>query len=85
MSSYLTNNYNNYSLSKVFHIFKDDNALINRLISLYFFLIKTFLFSDFLNRKRFNILKKRLTCFKIIRFFDFNKIGVERSELNVLK
>ena len=50
-----------------------------------FFLIKIFLFNDLFNRERLNILKKRLTCFKIIRFFDFNEIEIKRSKFNVLK
>ena len=85
MSSYLINNHNNYFLSKIFHVLKDDNALVNYLILLCFFLIKIFFFSDFFNRERFNILKKKLTCFKIIRFFDFNKVEVKQNEFDVLK
>ena len=85
MLNYLTSNHNNYFLLKVFHVFKGDNALINRFISLYFLLIKIFLFNDLFNRERFDIFKKRLTCFKTTRFFDFNKIKINRNKFNVLK
>ena len=85
MSNYLINNHNNYFLLKIFYILEGDNALINYLILLYFFLTKTFLFSDLFNRKRLNILKKRLTYFKTIRFFDFNEIEIKRNEFDVSK
>ena len=77
MLNCLINNYNNYLLSKIFHVFKGDNAFINYLILSYFFLIKIFLFNDFLNRERFDILKRKLTYFKITRFFDFNEIEIK--------
>ena len=77
MPNYLINNHNNCFLSKVFHVLEDDNALVNYFILSYFLLTKIFLFNDLFNHKRFNILKKRLTYFKIIRFFDFNKIEIE--------
>ena len=83
--NYLVNNHNNYPSSKAFHVFEGDNALVNRFILLCFFLIKNFLLNDFFNRKRFNILKRRLTCFKVTRFFDFNEIEIERNEFDVLK
>ena len=85
MLSCLISNYNNYFSLKIFHVFEGDNALVNYFILLYFFLIKIFLFSDLLNRERFNILKKRLIYFKATRFFDFNEIEIKRSEFNVLK
>ena len=85
MLNYLINNHNNYFLLKIFHIFENDNAFINRFILSCFFLIKTFFFSDLFNRERFNILKKRLTCFKAIRLFDFNKIEIKRNKFNILK
>ena len=85
MLNYLISNHNNYFLSKTFHVLEGDNAFINRLILLCFFLTKTFLFNDLFNHKRFDILKKRLMCFKITRFFDFNEIEIERNKFNVLK
>ena len=50
-----------------------------------FFSNKNLFFNDLFNRKRFDILKKRLTCLKVTRFFDFNEIEIKRNEFDVLK